>query len=79
MLDVIESVKRVSGRDFPVRFGPRRPGDPAAIVADPSRIRTQLGWTPHFDDLDTIVEHALAWEGRLAGVRKRADTAGQRA
>jgi len=69
VLDVIQAVKRVSGRDFSVRFSARRPGDPAAIVADARRIRSQLGWAPQFDDLDTIVRHALAWEGRLAGTR----------
>jgi UDP-glucose 4-epimerase len=69
VLDVIKAVKRVSGRDFSVRFSARRPGDPAAIVADAGRIRSQLGWAPQFDDLDTIVRHALAWEDRLAGTR----------
>src|SRR6185295_17157394 len=70
VLEVIETVKRVSGRDFAVRRSPRRPGDPAAIVADAARIRAQLGWTPRFDNLDTIVEHALAWERRLENLRR---------
>jgi UDP-glucose 4-epimerase len=69
VLEVIEAVKRVSGRHFAVRFSARRPGDPAAIVSDAGRIRAQLGWTPQLDDLDTIVGHALAWEDRLAGTR----------
>jgi UDP-glucose 4-epimerase len=69
VLEVIDAVKRVSGRDFPVRFSARRPGDPAAIVAEAGRIRSQLGWLPQLDDLDTIVGHALAWEDRLAGTR----------
>jgi UDP-glucose 4-epimerase len=69
VLEVIEAVKRVSGRDFTVRFSARRPGDPAAIVAEAGRIRSQLGWLPQLDDLDTIVRHALAWEDRLAGTR----------
>jgi UDP-glucose 4-epimerase len=60
----------VSGRDFAVRLAARRPGDPAAIVADGRRLRAQLGWTPQFDDLDTIVKHALAWERRLAATRE---------
>jgi UDP-glucose 4-epimerase len=71
--EVIEAVKRVSGNDFAVRSGPRRPGDPAAIVADSTRIRAILGWAPQFDDLDTIVGHALGWERRLAEMRKGAD------
>jgi len=73
VLEVIEAVKRASGRDFAVRLAARRPGDPAAIVADAARIRAMLGWSPRFDDLDTIVKHALAWERRLAdshGARK---------
>jgi len=77
VLEVIEAVKRASGRDFAVRLAARRPGDPAAIVADASRIRTQLGWTPRFDDLDIIVAHALAWERKLAETRNAAAT-GQR-
>jgi UDP-glucose 4-epimerase len=65
VLDVISSVKRVSQRDLAVRMGPRRPGDPAAIVARAERISAVLGWKPSLADLDTIVGHALAWEKRL--------------
>jgi UDP-glucose 4-epimerase len=70
VLEVIEAVKRASGRNFPVRIAERRAGDPAAIVADVSRIHAMLKWSPQFDDLDTIVSHALAWELRLQGGRK---------
>jgi len=69
VLDVIEAVKRVSGRDFPVMAAERRPGDPAAIVADSAKIRSSLGWTPQYDNLDTIVAHTLAFERSLAQVR----------
>jgi UDP-glucose 4-epimerase len=65
VLDVIRAVKRVSGVDFSVMVGNRRPGDVAAIVADAARVRSMLGWKPQFDNLDTIVRHALAWESRL--------------
>ena len=65
VMEVIASVKRVSGVDFPVVVGPRREGDPAALIADVSRIRTTLPWAPKFQDLDTIVTHALAWERSL--------------
>ncbi|MFK5596666.1 UDP-glucose 4-epimerase GalE [Methylobacterium sp. HMF5984] len=65
VLEVIDTVKRVSGRDFPVRVSPRRPGDPARIVAEASRIREQLGWRPKHDDLDAIVRQALDWEDAL--------------
>src|SRR5680860_926271 len=67
--DVIKSVKQVSQRDFPVRLAPRRPGDPAAIVAGAERIGQVLGWKPRLNDLDTIVGHALAWEQRLIKYR----------
>jgi UDP-glucose 4-epimerase len=66
VLEVIDAVKRVSGTDFPVRMCPRRPGDPAAIVARADRIRETLGWEPQYDDLTTIVRHALAWERKIS-------------
>src|SRR5690606_20261918 len=66
VLEVVAAVKRVSGVDFPVKLSPRRARDPAAIVADASRIRALLDWQPRYDDLDAIVAQALAWEKRLA-------------
>jgi UDP-glucose 4-epimerase len=69
VLEVIDAVKRVSRRDFPVEISGRRAGDPAALVADVARIRAALDWRPQFDNLDTIVSHALAWE-RLLDKRK---------
>jgi UDP-glucose 4-epimerase len=65
VLDVIETVKRVSGVDFKVEFAPRRPGDPAQIVASSDRARALIGWKPKLDDLETIASHALAWERKL--------------
>ncbi len=70
VLEVIETVKRVAGVDFKVETAPRRPGDPARIVADSELARATLRWQPRFDNLATIVEHALAWEREL--VRRRA-------
>jgi UDP-glucose 4-epimerase len=66
VLDVIETVKRLSGVDFEVRFSGRRPGDPAHIVAASDRARATLKWQPRFDDLQIIVTHALAWEHKLS-------------
>jgi UDP-glucose 4-epimerase len=66
VLEVIDTVKRVSGVDFKVELGPRRLGDPAQIVAASDRARAMLQWRPHFDDLDTIITHALAWEKTLS-------------
>jgi UDP-glucose 4-epimerase len=65
VLDVLESARRVSGSDFPVEYAGRRAGDPASLVADVSRIQGALDWRPLYDNLDTIVQHALAWERRL--------------
>jgi UDP-glucose 4-epimerase len=65
VLDVIDTVKKVSGRDFRVEYAPRREGDPAQIVAAADRARAVLGWRPQLDDLPTIVAHALAWERAL--------------
>ncbi|HTV37609.1 MAG TPA: UDP-glucose 4-epimerase GalE, partial [Xanthobacteraceae bacterium] len=68
--EVIDAVKRVSGADFNVEIAPRRPGDPARIVADSVQIRELLHWRPRHADLTTIVGHALAWEREL--MRRRA-------
>ncbi|MEP9376954.1 UDP-glucose 4-epimerase GalE [Aquabacter sp. CN5-332] len=69
VLEVLETVKSVSGVDFPVRYSPRRPGDPAAIVAKADLIRAELGWTPKLDDLPVIVRTALDWERQLGARR----------
>jgi UDP-glucose 4-epimerase len=62
---VLASVERVSGKRLSVRAEPRRPGDPPALVARAERIRTELGWQPKLDDLDTIVRSSYAWEQQL--------------
>jgi UDP-glucose 4-epimerase len=65
VLETIEAVRRVSGRAIPVQYAARRPADIMAMVADTSRIRALLDWTPAYDDLETIAAHALAWEEKL--------------
>jgi UDP-glucose 4-epimerase len=65
VLEVIDTVKRASGADFKVELAGRRAGDPVQIVASSDRARTLLKWQPQFDDLATIVAHALAWERKL--------------
>ena len=65
VLEVIDAVKRVSGVDFKVDIAPRRPGDPAQIVAHSERVRSKLRWQPRYDDLSTIVRDALGWEREL--------------
>ena len=69
VLDVIDSVKRVSGVDFKVELAGRRAGDPAQLVARSDRARSVLGWKPQLDQLPTIVGHALAWERKLMARR----------
>jgi UDP-glucose 4-epimerase len=66
VLEVIDAVKKASGRDFAVNQAPRRPGDAASIVASSAKIRTLFGWQPKYNDLAGIVRDALAWEGHLA-------------
>ncbi|WP_372985420.1 UDP-glucose 4-epimerase GalE [Marinobacter sp.] len=60
--EVIDVVKQVSGVNFPVTETDRRAGDPAALMADNTLIRDSLGWSPDYDDLETIVRTALVWE-----------------
>ena len=67
---VVDTVKAVSGVDFRVDEGPRRPGDPASITATGEKVRSILGWVPQHDDLREIVESAYAWEKHLM-VRNR--------
>ena len=65
MREVLAAVERQHGQALAVRDTDRRPGDPAALVADSARIRSALGWQPQYDDLDFIVRTALAWERSL--------------
>jgi UDP-glucose 4-epimerase len=65
VLETIEAVRRVSGRNFAVQYAPRRSGDIMTMVADTSRMRAMLDFTPQYDDLETIAAHALAWEEKL--------------
>jgi len=66
VLQVIEAVKRVTGSDFKVKLGPRRPGDRPVSIAASDRIRSLLGWNPRYDNLDTIIGHTAAWQRQLA-------------
>jgi UDP-glucose 4-epimerase len=61
---VIDVAREVSAREIPVRFGPRRAGDPAVLVASSRRITQDLGWNPRRQDLRTIVSSAWEWQGR---------------
>jgi len=61
VLEVIDSVKRVIGRDFKVILTERRPGDSARLVGSSEKARRVLGWKPRYGDIDTIVSHAWKW------------------
>jgi UDP-arabinose 4-epimerase len=62
--EIIAAVAEAVGHAVPCRETPRRPGDPAALVADPSLARSLLGWQAECSDLPTIIRTALAWETR---------------
>lgn len=64
--EVLKVAQQVAGRPIPAREAPRRPGDPARLVAEPGALKERLGWRPRHDDLKTIVATALAWERRRA-------------
>ena len=67
--EVIATAQRVTGRPIPVVEGPRRPGDPARLVADATLARQRLGWQPRYASLDTIVAHAWGWEQKMAALQ----------
>lgn len=64
VMDVIEMVERVSARKVPMRRAPRRPGDPAALVAGVGRALELLGWEPRYSSLQSIIETAWRWHVR---------------
>jgi UDP-glucose 4-epimerase len=61
VLEVVESVRRVTGRPIAVEECDRRPGDPAVLVAGSTKIKAELGWSPKFAELDQIVASAWEW------------------
>ena len=61
VLEVIEAVKKVTGRDFKVTLSDRRPGDPATLVGSSGKVKAVLGWEPQYAEIETIVEHAWKW------------------
>lgn len=62
--EVLDAVEAVTGRKVPYVIGPRREGDPPALVADSTRLRSELGWAPRHSDLKTIMSTAWAWAQR---------------
>jgi len=64
--DVLQAVEKANGAALSIREETRRAGDPPELVAVAQRIQSTLGWTPQFDDLDTIVRTSLEWERKIA-------------
>ncbi len=75
VLEVVESVRRVTGHPLPVRAGERRPGDPAYLVAASDAIRAELGWKPAHADLDAIVASAWEWMRRRGAAQSKPGSA----
>jgi len=65
--EVVEVARRATGHPIPVEEAPRRPGDPAILVASSEKIRKELGWTPQRPDLEGIIESAWRWRKHLVG------------
>ena len=62
--EVIDMVKKVTGKEFAVKLDERREGDPDILIADATKIKDKLGWTPQYD-LETIVESAWNWHKKI--------------
>jgi UDP-glucose 4-epimerase len=61
ILELIETARQVTGHPIPFEFAPRRPGDPALLIAESEEINHDLGWTPRYPDLRSIIESAWKW------------------
>ena len=62
--EVIETARQVTGREIPAEVGDPRPGDPATLIASSERIRTEIGWSPQYGDLEDIIGSAWEWHRR---------------
>ena len=71
VLEVLDAVDRVTNRKIVREMQGRRAGDPDSLISDNRRIKATLPWVPRYDDLDTIVSHALAWERKLSEIRSQ--------
>ncbi|HVF72909.1 MAG TPA: UDP-glucose 4-epimerase GalE [Chthoniobacterales bacterium] len=63
--EVIDSCRRVTGRDIPVIEKPRRPGDPPRLIAASAKAQRELGWQPQFQNIDAIIESAWKWHQKF--------------
>lgn len=60
--EVLETTRHITGHPIPAVEAPRRPGDPATLVADGQKLRKMLGWTPRFSTLESIIQSAWDWK-----------------
>jgi UDP-glucose 4-epimerase len=58
----METAKKITGVDFKVVYGPRRPGDPDKLLASSEKIKSELGWKPIYDNLEEIISTAWKWQ-----------------
>ena len=71
VLQILDAIERVTGRRVPHHLGPRRPGDPPVLVADPRRARELLGWSARRSELTTLLQDAWRWEQKINGPARR--------
>lgn len=69
VIQVLDAVDRVTNNTLDRKMEGRRAGDPDALISDNTAIKQRFGWAPRYDDLDQIVQHALAWERRLTDIQ----------
>jgi UDP-glucose 4-epimerase len=62
--DIIQTIKRISKKDFKVIESDRRPGDPPVLICNYKKAFDVLGWRPHYGDIDSIVETAFRWHSK---------------
>lgn len=67
VLEVIKTLEKISGKTIPFEFKPRRQGDPAAVVADVAKIKSELEWVPKYQDLETICGTTYKWFQKQMG------------
>ena len=67
VLEIVDVVKRVSGRPLPVKMAPARLGDPPILYTDPKKIKYEIGWKPRFPDVESMVRHGWEWRVKHYG------------
>ncbi len=71
--EIIEVAEKVTGQSIPVKAGPRRPGDPAVLIASSEKIKGVLGWCPRLENIETIIQTAWKWHSTGAGTWKNSN------